>query len=181
MGQVSAKLVHERFNGSAAARLRPFIHASPPVLAGRARKPWQQVEVQVRHFVTDDRGVGVLSARDFAQSEACPRRPPTQALGLSIRKVRQARHVSPWLNKEMPKVGRRAMTPQRVGRDGMGDQNKVILGNRPTWHEGSTVTVLAAYEAIRRYVNRRHSRKLLMRRAIGEAGQPPPRMTFSGR
>jgi YVTN family beta-propeller protein len=100
--QVCAQLTHQcrDVSRATAAGLRPFVYASPPILARGSREPWQQVDMQMRHGVTDDGSVDVVSPRDFAERTAGACRPPTHAACLGVSEVRKARRMSPWFDEQ---------------------------------------------------------------------------------
>ena len=58
-GEVPAELMHKGpdLGGSAPPGLRPLVHVNPPVLAGSAREPGQQMDVQMRDPIADHRRI----------------------------------------------------------------------------------------------------------------------------
>ena len=106
-GEVPAQFVHKGpdLGGSAPAGLRPLVHVNPPVLAGSAREPGQQMDVQMRDRIADHRRIHMLGLGYVTQSPARPRAPPAHAPGFSIGKVSQARCVPPRLDEQMPQMG----------------------------------------------------------------------------
>jgi len=144
------QLAHERFDVfcAAAAGLWPLIHPRPPVFARGTWVPRHQVEVQVRHSVTDHCRVDVLGSGDLQERTASALSPPAHAAGLGVGKVSKPWCVPSWLNKQVPEVGSSAFASKGVRCDDVGDQNKVVLGHRPARHELSPVPVLTANETI---------------------------------
>lgn len=67
--------------------------------------------------------------------------------GLSVGQICQARRVPARLDEEVPEVGGRSLATQGFWADDMGNQEQLIFGNRPAWHEAATVAVLPADEA----------------------------------
>jgi hypothetical protein len=72
VSEIPTQVMHEGFDfrGITAPGLRPFIHPSPPVLARRAGEPRQQVDMQVRHFITNHGRVDMLCASHVPESPA---------------------------------------------------------------------------------------------------------------
>jgi hypothetical protein len=145
--------------GIAAPGLRPFIYASPPVLARGTREPRQQMDVQVRDSITDHGRIDVLRASDFAQGLARSRTPPAHAACLGVGQVGQAGCVPQRLYEEVSEVGGRAIAAQYIRWDDVGDEDEVIFGNRPTGYQRTPVAVLAADETVCAGTDCRHVRQ----------------------
>ena len=121
------------------------------------------MNVQVRDCITDHGRVDMLSSGHVAERLAHTRAPQADAPRLSVCEIGQPWCMPQWLHKQMPQIGRRAITPQHIRRDDMRDENQLIFRNRSARHERSTVAVLSAYETVRYGVVFGHIRNLRTR------------------
>jgi hypothetical protein len=162
---VAAQAGHEGPDGRlvAATSLRPLLDPLPPVLARRAGVPRDEMHMQVRYAIADDGGIDVLGPGGLAEGTARPHAPQADRTRLVVGQVCKARRVPPRLDKEPPRLdkemsqaGGRPRASERLRGNDAGDQDQVVLRNRPARHGRTSVPVLAAHEAVRRTVTRRH-------------------------
>jgi hypothetical protein len=135
-------------NGLFAAprRIRPFVDSVPPVLTRGPNVPGQQMHMEVRDLIADDRGIDMFDWEHRHQAAGQVGRRHTHAASLSVGEIGEPSCVPSGLDEEMTQIHLRDRVSLRRRQNSVGSDDKLVFPYESARH-GQVTPMLRTHEA----------------------------------